>query len=436
MPRRRAALVLASLLALTSRARADYWTDQQNEKLRQIEYAFDHYTPPDWFDGARITGTPDPRTAEASVAVCASTLERFTSIFPSVDATIRQQARAQALQRRYDTLVPRCRALAAAVKPYVADAQTRAAQAAKDEEAERERTRRRYAFLADLPQDTKNAITDLAHLADPALDGPIGFSEKAADASATRAALAPLRALCARHAPIADPHRFLDAKAIWEHPQTICALPDRADALIADGQRATIAAGFGSYADGVLASAQKYLDGETSGVADDMQRMILEPTSWTAELDKLYAPRFAAIHQAVPASFYAPLFAKNDALKAKIDQDGVTNVFTPPAFHDRAAEAVARKAWAKALPGIKVIAIGAISKTWDVFDEKTWVKSDATYDYYRVNKGKNKYKRGWALIRIPGRPYCQAREWIVHRVYNGPIQIDALGGDGMFMKCD
>lgn len=61
--------------------------------------------------------------------------------------------------------------------------------------------------------------------------------------------------------------------------------------------------------------------------------------------------------------------------------------------------------------------------------------TSAHYDYYRINKGKNKYKRGWALLEIPDRPYCQAREWIVKRVSNGPIQLDALGGDGTFMKC-
>lgn len=58
-------------------------------------------------------------------------------------------------------------------------------------------------------------------------------------------------------------------------------------------------------------------------------------------------------------------------------------------------------AWAKEIKGVTIRKIGTSYNAWNAFDEKTWVKRDSNHDY-RVNKGKNTYKRGWALLEIPG----------------------------------
>jgi hypothetical protein len=90
---------------------------------------------------------------------------------------------------------------------------------------------------------------------------------------------------------------------------------------------------------------------------------------------------------------------------------------------------------AREYKGSSILKIGSDYKIWVAYDEKTWVKSDAMYDYFRVEKGKNQYKRGWFLLKMPNRPYCQGREWIATRVNTGAPHINYVDTAGLFMKC-
>lgn len=63
------------------------------------------------------------------------------------------------------------------------------------------------------------------------------------------------------------------------------------------------------------------------------------------------------------------------------------------------------------------------------------VGHDDRYDYYRVSKGKNKFKRGTLLVRFPDRPYCQVREWIVRKTGGARPELDYLEEGGRFVRC-
>lgn len=432
------ALLAAAVLPLASRpAHADYWTDQQNEKLRQIEYAFDHFTKPTWWDGKQITPGTIDYVVKGGASSCNDPLEKFKSTFPSVDAKIRQTERAQKLQRRYDELVPYCRDLAAAAAGYAKAAADGAAAAAKAEQVDREWARKRSAFVGDIPQVGRNFLASYAAIYDPALNG--GSGTGASDSPAARRdakeGYEAVRVACKKHGPLPDPVKPSNKGYIFEYPVAICAMAEMGDKLIQKSRLVMIMNGVGLYIDDMLVTAQKIVDGAQKDFDEITQQRLYETAKWVEVANQNWAKRLAEIGEAMPANAWDRIFAKSDELKAIIDKHGTTNTFEAPPFKDGAAEAVAKAAWAKEIKGVKIRKIGTSYNAWNVFDEKTWVKRDSNYDYYRINKGKNKYKRGWALLEIPGRPYCQAREWIVKRVSNGPIQLDALGGDGTFMKC-
>jgi hypothetical protein len=114
--------------------------------------------------------------------------------------------------------------------------------------------------------------------------------------------------------------------------------------------------------------------------------------------------------------------------------DGSRITGNPP-YKDRQVEALVKKQAAAELKGAQVFKVGLDYNDWKAYDEKTRVGSDSKYDYYKLSKGKNRYKRGWLLVKLPGQPFCQSREFIAARVLNGPISIESLDGGGYFVKC-
>lgn len=177
---------------------------------------------------------------------------------------------------------------------------------------------------------------------------------------------------------------------------------------------------------------KKVIDGETY-VPDYLQLLAFETDAWVkAEAGKL-AKDYAKWGEQPPADAFKPTIAKIPDLVAKIDRDGQANTFDPPKFRDAAVEGLVKAELAKS--GAKVIAIGGTYQAWAAYDEKSWVKSDNRYDYYRVTKGKNKYKRGRVLVQVPNRPHCQSREWIVKKVGGGRPVVDYIDPGGAFVRC-
>lgn len=83
--------------------------------------------------------------------------------------------------------------------------------------------------------------------------------------------------------------------------------------------------------------------------------------------------------------------------------------------------------------GTKVVKIGLDYTTWKERESLSYLGSDSNYRYYKVEH--NAYKRGWALVKMPGQPFCQARESIVGRNAKNAIVLVSLGGSGTFMPC-
>lgn len=168
---------------------------------------------------------------------------------------------------------------------------------------------------------------------------------------------------------------------------------------------------------------------------DEVQAVIYNRAAWKAKQVADIQPHFAALRTEVPLDLYDDAFAKADELKAIIEKGAPTRSWTPPPYKDAAVESFVRNKFATApeFKGAKVVKIGLDYTTWKKRESHSYVGSDSKYAYYKVTY--NSYKRGVALVKMPGQPFCQAREWIVGRGGGGGIVLVSLGGAGTYMKC-
>lgn len=282
-----------------------------------------------------------------------------------------------------------------------------------------------------------STISDVIGIYDPVMHGNSGsgYHDDPAHAAGYLADLAAVAARCKAHPNLGDLARIYDPKNIFEHPLQICALAAARDQVPKRAKLVIVNNSVQVRNDWLVADLQKHIDGTDHEIPDSVQQLVFDQPTWLRGRHAEYGPRYAEAGVAVPADAFAPILAKVPALKARIDADGTTEAYARPGFHDAAIEKLVRAKLAAQLPGVQILAIGAVDKNWAAYDEKTWVKRDANYDYYLVHKGKNKYRRGWALVRLPDRPYCQAREWIVRRIGRGRTELDYLGEAGKFVTC-
>jgi hypothetical protein len=169
-------------------------------------------------------------------------------------------------------------------------------------------------------------------------------------------------------------------------------------------------------------------------VLDETQMLMYERDKWKQQQLPKYKPRFAEYGIEMPADFFAGVEKKADELQKLIEQTAPNRAWEPRPFHDPAVEAFIRSKYA-ADPdyrGVRVLNIGLDYKIWTERKGLSYLGSDSSYRYYKVEY--NYYKRGWALVKLPNRPYCQAQEWIVGRGAKGMVVV-SLGGSGIFMKC-
>lgn len=138
----------------------------------------------------------------------------------------------------------------------------------------------------------------------------------------------------------------------------------------------------------------------------DVQTLIYERERWKQEEKARVQARFAELGAEMPADYFIEVERKADEVKKIIDHTAPTRSFTPPKYQDAASQALAKREFAKMYPGIQVLKIGSDYETWKVFKNSYGIPT-------------NQYKRGWALARVPKRPYCQAKEWIVKQTYVG-----------------
>lgn len=165
----------------------------------------------------------------------------------------------------------------------------------------------------------------------------------------------------------------------------------------------------------------------------ETQQVIWDRAKWRAEKIASLRPRYAGYKVDVPADATAKAEARADELKAIVLRDAPGRSYKQPQWRDAAVEAFVRGQLAKEYPGVQVVKIGLDYKTWVVRKNLDYVASDDTFRYYKVSY--NSYKRGTALLKIPGRPLCQMNEWVVGRGSKGMVNA-GIGGGGVFMRCD
>ncbi len=165
----------------------------------------------------------------------------------------------------------------------------------------------------------------------------------------------------------------------------------------------------------------------------ETQQMIWERDRWRTEKIAWLKPKYAQYGAAVPADVFDAAFKRADDLRSKVDRDGPGRSYKQPKYHDAAIESFMKGKFAAQYPGAQVVKIGLDYTTWVKRQSLTYVASDDYFNYYRVNY--NSYKRGTALLKIPGRPLCQTQDWVVG-LDGGKLVAVAVGGSGTFMRCE
>ncbi|HYJ87469.1 MAG TPA: hypothetical protein VEW46_15520 [Pyrinomonadaceae bacterium] len=166
-------------------------------------------------------------------------------------------------------------------------------------------------------------------------------------------------------------------------------------------------------------------------VNDDIQLLMYEPAKFKQKHLPDVKKHFATYGVDVPADFFDALEKRAGELKALIEQMAPTRTFEQPKFKDVAVEAFVKGKLAAEHPGVQVIKSGTGYPSWSKSDSLSYLGNSTSARYYKVVT--QFHKRGRMLVRLPNRPFCQEREWVVERgsgkLYSNPTR------GGVFMKC-
>lgn len=157
-------------------------------------------------------------------------------------------------------------------------------------------------------------------------------------------------------------------------------------------------------------------------ISDDMQKLLFTPDVWKAELAKV----MNCTPSSFPSNWMDRIRDNYDQLKAIADNDGRTKVWKERPFQRPTEQAIVKTKYLAKYPGVKILKIGSNYKDWNVFKNSLGIPT-------------NRYVRGEILLQIPGRPYCQAQEWVIKQAYKGggysASVAENVGGAGYFVMC-
>lgn len=165
----------------------------------------------------------------------------------------------------------------------------------------------------------------------------------------------------------------------------------------------------------------------------ETQQLIWDREKWRTGKLAWLRPKYAEHGAQVPPDAFDAVEKRADELKARVLRDAPNRSYKQPPHHDAAVESFMRGQFVKEYPGAHVLKIGLDYNTWVQRKSLTYVGSDEIFRYYKVDY--NSYKRGTALLKIPGRPLCQTQDWVVGRGAKGLVAV-AVGGSGTFMRCE
>ncbi len=177
---------------------------------------------------------------------------------------------------------------------------------------------------------------------------------------------------------------------------------------------------------------RRALEYQDNPVGDDTQLLMYEPQKWIAQQTLAVKPHFASYGVEMPADFFNAALQKAQQLKAVIDQGAPGRSFKQPSHKDPAVEAFIKGKFIAEYPGAQILRSGNSYPTWAKRESLSLVGSGTGYKLYKVEY--NFYKRGWVLMKMLNRPYCQAREWVVGRGARGLVAV-STGSEGTFMQC-
>jgi len=168
---------------------------------------------------------------------------------------------------------------------------------------------------------------------------------------------------------------------------------------------------------------QRAIDEPKNSTSDDVQKLLFEPEVWKTELAKI----INASPSEFPSNWRDSVQDKLDELKGLIDSGGKSRSWEQPAFNRPVEQNMAKAKFLAYYKGATVLKIGASFGDWKMYKNS-------------LNIPTNRFIRGFALLKIPNRPYCQAQEWIIKQTYAGgkwsAAKVDSFGGGGVFMKCE
>ncbi len=157
-------------------------------------------------------------------------------------------------------------------------------------------------------------------------------------------------------------------------------------------------------------------------ITDDMQKLLFQPDVWKAEMGKFLNCPVSKF----PANWMDPVRENVTELKKIADADGKSKVWKDRPFQRPVEQNLVKSKYNAKYPGLTIYKIGSNVKDWNVFKNSLGIPT-------------NRYIKGELLIKIPGRPYCQAQEWVVKQAYKagayGASVAENIGGAGYFVQC-
>lgn len=157
-------------------------------------------------------------------------------------------------------------------------------------------------------------------------------------------------------------------------------------------------------------------------VSDDIQKLLFTPDAWKAALAK----EINCPVDKFPSNWMDRIRGNYDELKRVVENDGKTRVWKERAFQRPVEQGLVKAKYPAKYPGATILKIGSNYKDWNVFKNSLGIPT-------------NRYIRGEILLKIPGRPFCQAQEWVVKQMYKGggygTTLVENVGGAGYFVQC-
>lgn len=309
------------------------------------------------------------------------------------------------------------------------------ASVVRDQQKNEVRQKPIRAQFEDDAQAFEDVIRTVAAGYDPKYQLTVGFAPEAATYAKWTRELTGLSAVCQKY-PNLTSRLDADADNIRHNLADWCRIAEQRTAVV---KRMQIIVGEQRINSEILRwtnELDQALGNEGGAVDDAIQMLLYDRSAWEKKemkaADKIYADAGATI----PADALKPIEEKIAELKAKIDREAPTRSWVVPGQKDPTSEALATRGF----PGAKVLRSGMIFTTWKSANDTSLIGTASNgAKLYRTTIGFYRYKLGNALVKIPGRPYCQDRAFSVGQPKKGggfgATEFTGFREYGIFVKC-